>query len=74
MELDHIATIKNAVECNLGISLLPEPAVEQERISGALKVLPLEGAPLLRPLGILHRKGRSFSPAVQKLIEVMEKG
>ena len=71
MELDHIATIKNAVEVDLGVSVVPAPSVEQESKRGTLTVLPLEGEPLFRPLGILRRQGRSLSVATQKLIEVL---
>ena len=74
MELDHIATIKNAVEVDLGVSVVPAPAVEQEINWGTLKALALEGEALFRPLGILHRQGRSLSIATQKLIEVLTEG
>ena len=74
MELDHIATIKNAVEVDLGISIVPSPSVEQEESWETLKVLRLEGQPFLRPLGVLFRKGRSLSTATQRLIETLTQG
>lgn len=74
MELDHIDAIKDAVEVDMGISILPAPAVELERAKGTLKVLELEGEDLLRPLGILHKRGRSFSIASQKLLKVLTNG
>ena len=72
MELDHIDTIKDAVEIDIGISIVPAPSVEREQTEGTLSVLPLEGEPLVRPLGILHRQGRSFSVATRKLLEVLK--
>ena len=74
MELDHIDTIKDAVEVDLGISILPLPSVELECAEGNLKSLELEGESLIRPLGILHKQGRSFSIAAQKLLGVLIDG
>ncbi len=74
MELDHIATLKHAVEVDIGLSIVPAPAVEQEVALGTLKALPFKGDPFIRPLGILHRRGRSFSVATQKLLEVLTEG
>jgi len=71
MELDHIATIKNAVEVGLGVSIVPLPAVHHEKDWGTLCSLELEGEQIFRPLGILFRQGRSMSIGTQKLIEVL---
>ncbi len=71
MELDHIATLIHAVEVDIGISLVPSSAMRQGRFKDTLKVLPLRGKPLIRPLGVLLRKGRSFSMATQKLFETL---
>jgi len=71
MEMEHIATIKNAVEVGLGVSIVPVHAAVPEGKRGSLRVLPLEDDQLFRPLGILHRRGHSLSPAAQKLVEVL---
>lgn len=71
MELDHIATIKNAVEVDLGVSIVPLPAVQHEIGWGTLHALELEGEQLHRPLGLLYRQERSLSIATQKLIETL---
>ncbi len=73
MELDHIDIIKDTVEVDLGISIVPAPSVELESLKGTLKVLTLKGESLFRPLGILHKRGRSLSPATQKLLEILTK-
>ena len=70
MELDHISTLIHAVEVDIGVSIVPAPAVGQERPS-PLKAIPFEGDPFFRPLGILHRRGRSFSVATQRLLDVL---
>ena len=72
MELDHIDTIKHAVEADLGIAIVPAPSIEPELQEGQLKALTLEGKTLVRPLGILYRKNRNLSKAAQKLIEVFQ--
>ena len=71
MEMEHIATIKNAVEVGLGVSIVPVHAVVIEGKRGTLRVLPIDDEPLYRPLGILHRRGYSLSPAAQKLVDLL---
>ena len=71
MELDHITTLVHAVEVDIGVSIVPSPAVEQHRSGGTLRAIPFEGEPFVRPLGILYRRGRSLSVATQKLLEVL---
>ena len=73
MELDHIATLLHAVEVDIGLALVPAAAVENRRFRESLKAIPIIGDVLSRPLGILYRKGRSFSIATQKLLEVLTK-
>ena len=74
MELDHIATIKHAVEVDIGVSILPSQAVQYEQSWGTLTPTPFNDEPFTRPVGIIYRKGRSFSLATQKLIEVLSNG
>ena len=74
MELDHIATIKHAVEVDIGISILPSLSVQYEQSWGTLSATAFDDEPFSRPVGILYRKGRSFSLATQKLIEVLSNG
>jgi len=71
MELDHIATLLHAVEVDIGVALVPSTAVRAEQDRNSLTAVPISGDPLQRPLGILYRKGRSFSIATQKLLDVL---
>ena len=57
MEFDNIETLKRAVEINAGFSLLPEPTVVREVQLGSLVAIPLASVKMVRPLGILHRRG-----------------
>ena len=74
MELDHIATLLHAVEVDIGVSIVPASAAAPGVSQGAIVTLPFEGEELIRPLGILYRKGRSFSVATQRLLEVLTEG
>ncbi len=71
MELDHIATIKHAVEVDIGISVVPLNAIEQELARNTLARLHFVDRDFERPLGILFRRGRSLSVATQKLLDIL---
>src|SRR5438034_9448286 len=71
MELDNIETIKRVVEIGTGIAILPEPAVRSEVRSKTLATVQLSDEVFLRPLGIIHRQGKHFSPAAEKFIEFL---
>ncbi len=69
MELDNIETIKRVVEIGTGLAILPEPAVRPEVKGRSLVAVQLSDEVFLRPLGIIHRQGKHFSPAAEKFIE-----
>ena len=71
MELDNFETIKRVVEIGTGLAILPEPAVRSEVRSKTLTTVQLSDEVFLRPLGIIHRQGKHFSPAVEKFIEFL---
>ncbi|MHC4179180.1 MAG: LysR family transcriptional regulator [Planctomycetota bacterium] len=72
MEFDNIETIKQAVEIGAGISLLPEPTVRHEGARGTLVAVRLITPELRRPLGIIHRQRKVFTPTVSKFVELLE--
>ena len=74
MELDHIATIKHAVEVDIGLSIVPINAIEHELACNTLACLHFVDRDFDRPLGILFRKGRSLSMATQKLLNILLNG
>lgn len=71
MELDNVETIKRVVEIGHGIAILPEAAVRPEAKQKTLVVVQLADEPLFRPLGIIHRQGKHFSPAAEKFIDYL---
>ncbi len=68
MELDNIETIKRVVEVGAGVALVPEPTIKQEVKNHTLCALQITDEALRRPLGIVHRQGKHFSPAVERFI------
>ena len=72
-EYDNIETIKRAVEIGQGVAIVPLPAVQQEVEHGTLKVVRLSDEVLLRPLGIIYKRGRPLSPAAVKFIETLKR-
>jgi DNA-binding transcriptional LysR family regulator len=74
MEFDNIETVKRAVEIDHGIAIVPRATVLHEEQQGTLAVRPFKGAGLARPLAIIHRKGRVFTPAMKKFVEILLQG
>ena len=73
MEFDNIETIKRAVEINSGISILPQTAMLPELATGAIKAVTFSNESLVRPTGIIVRKGKVFGQAGRYLIELLRK-
>ena len=71
-EFDNIETIKRAIEIGSGVALLPRPTVWQEIASGTLSAVELSDVNLVRPLGIVHRRNKQLTTAVQKFIELLQ--
>jgi DNA-binding transcriptional LysR family regulator len=72
MEFDNIETIKRAIEIDAGVSLLPEPTIVREVESGTLVKVPLAGGPLLRPIGIIHRRGKHLTGTARRFLELLQ--
>lgn len=70
-EFDNIETIKKGIEAGAGVAILPEPMLRQEARAGTLRAVKLEGEPLIRPLGIIHRRGSDLSLAARGFIDLL---
>ena len=71
MEFDNIETIKRAVEIDAGVALLPEPTVGRELAAGTLCAIRIVGDELVRPLGIVHVRGKMLAPTARRFIELL---
>lgn len=71
MEFDNIETLKRAVEINAGLSLLPEPTVAREVRLGSLVAVPLANITMVRPLGILLRRGAELGATARRFVDFL---
>jgi DNA-binding transcriptional LysR family regulator len=70
-EFDSIENIKKAVEVGTGFALLPKPTIRQELQAGTLLSLRLDGARMVRPLGIIHRRQHKLGSATRAFIDLL---
>jgi LysR family transcriptional regulator, transcriptional activator of the cysJI operon len=73
MEFDNIETVKRAVEIENGISIVPLTTVTEEVSAGMLNAVEIKDPQMWRPLGILLKRNRSRSPALKKLVALLQK-
>ncbi len=71
MEFDNIETIKEAIAIGAGVSILPKPTILKEVGNRTLAAAPLSMAELIRPLGIIHRRGKLFTPTIGRFLEFL---
>jgi DNA-binding transcriptional LysR family regulator len=68
MQFDNVETIKQAIGIAAGISILPAPTVQKESEMKTLAVADLALPGLVRPVAIIHRRGRHLTAAVSRFI------
>jgi DNA-binding transcriptional LysR family regulator len=71
MEFDNIETIKRAIEINAGFGLLPAPTVEREVAFGTLVTVGLSDVQMVRPLGIIHRRGKEVGKSARRFMNLL---
>jgi DNA-binding transcriptional LysR family regulator len=71
LAFDNIETIKRAVEIDAGVALLPEPTVGREVAAGTLVAVRIADAELVRPLGIIHARGKPLGPTARRFVELL---
>ncbi len=72
MEFDNIETIKQAISVGAGVSILPQPTILKEVGSRMLSAIPLSMTELVRPLGIIHRRGKHATPPIATFLEMLQ--
>lgn len=68
MEFDNIETLKRSIEINDGVSLLPAATVAREVRDGTLVALPLSDPCMVRPIGIIRRRGAELGKTARRFI------
>jgi DNA-binding transcriptional LysR family regulator len=71
MEFDNIETIKRAIEINAGFGLLPAPTVEREVAFGTLVTVGLADVQMIRPLGIIYRRGKEVGKSARRFMHLL---
>ncbi|MBI9098574.1 MAG: LysR family transcriptional regulator [Spirochaetaceae bacterium] len=73
LEFDNIESIKRAVEIGTGITILPEPTIEQERKNKTLVGVPFTNNDFVRPMAIIRRRGKKINQTAIDFIEFLKK-
>lgn len=68
-QFDNIDMIKQAVEIDLGIAILPISSVSNLKKGHNLNYIEFKNKPYHREIAVIHRKGKILTPTVKKLIE-----
>lgn len=71
MAFDNIETLKRAIEINAGVSILPEPTVVRDVQLGSLVARPIEDEKLVRPIGIIYRRGRRLGATAKRFMDML---
>jgi DNA-binding transcriptional LysR family regulator len=71
MHFDNTQTMKEAIILGAGIGLLPERVLRNDIAQGRLVTIPIDGCRLTRPLGIIHRRRKTFNQAARVFLELL---
>jgi len=71
MEVAYIETIKSLVKSGLGISIMPDKAVEAEVKSGVLMRAKIADAIFSRDLGVVYMKDKFLSRPAQEFLKLL---
>jgi DNA-binding transcriptional LysR family regulator len=71
MHFDNIQSLKEALTLGQGVSILPERMMHADIELGRLVAVHLQGD-LHRPLGIIHRRRKRFSPVAEEFLALLE--
>lgn len=70
-EFDNVETIKRSVEAEVGISIIPRRCAQLEVKAGSLVAMPIADMRVERPIGVIYKRGKSFSNTLQKFLGVL---
>jgi DNA-binding transcriptional LysR family regulator len=71
MEFDNIETIKQGISIGAGVSILPRHTVEKEVGVRTLSAVGLMLPGLMRPVGIIHRRGKPLTPTASRFVDLL---
>ena len=70
LEVDNIATIKDLIRKELGVSILPKSACMDELKKGKLAVLPIENLSMPREMNIVYNRDFSHTEILSDLVKL----
>lgn len=70
-EFDNVETIKRSVEADCGVAIIPRRCAQLEVKAGSLIAMPVADMRVERPVGIIYKRGKTFSNTLQKFIAVL---
>lgn len=71
MHFDNIQTMKEAVALGAGVSIMPARVLRNDIEQGRLVAIPIEGCTLVRPLGVIHRRRKTFNAGAQAFLDLL---
>lgn len=70
LELDNVATIKDLVKKNLGVSILPKNACYEELKEKSLVVLPIENMNMIREINLVYINGNVEREILEDIVTI----
>ena len=72
MEIDNIATIKDLIRKDMGVSILPRSACMDELSKGKIAALPIENLSMARETKIIYHKDFGYMDILQSIIQTYQ--
>ena len=70
LEVDNIATIKDLIRRNYGVSILPRSACMDELRKGKMTALPIENLSMIREMNILYHQSFNHPEILQDIVKI----
>ena len=70
LEVDNIATIKDLIRKNLGVSILAKSACMDEFMKGKITVLPIENLSMIRETNIVYHKDFDHNDILGRILKL----
>lgn len=70
LEVDNIATIKDLIRRNYGVSILPRSACMDEFKKGKMQLLPIENLSMTREMNILYHHSFTHQDVLQDIVRI----
>jgi DNA-binding transcriptional LysR family regulator len=71
-EFNEVEMVKQAVEKDVGVALLPEATVSSEVAGQLLAAVTFEDGRYAEPLAVIYRKNRKLTPAMKSFIQALK--